>query len=128
MICLATFIIFSVLGIFSLKYRILAREAFRCVFRRVTLRPCDTSFNQKIKAKITAKLLSKKKIKLAHILHKYFELLSWIFTILLFLSLFFSAKKVFNLVKFGTCDPNSASCVFNRNDVNYGGDKCETKW
>jgi hypothetical protein len=121
MICLAAFIVFSVLGIFSLKYRKLAKEAFRCVFRRITLRPCDTDFNQRIKAKISARLLSGKKIRLARLWHKYFEALSWIFTILLLLSLFLSARSAFYLVKVGSCEPHSTNCIFSPGEVECGG-------
>ena len=127
MFCLVALIIFSILGIFSLKYRRLAKEAFHCVFRRITLRPCDTDFNQRIKAKIAGNLLARKKIKLARFWHKYFEVFSWIFIILLLLSLFFSARAVFNLAKFGSCDPHSTNCIFKPGVVECGGSKCKTK-
>jgi hypothetical protein len=57
MICLLALIVFSVLGIFSLSYRRLAKEAFDCVFRRLTFRPCRTNLKQRLKSKLTAKFL-----------------------------------------------------------------------
>lgn len=54
MLCLAALVVFSILGIFSASYRPLAREAFNCVFRKMTLRSCNTGFDQKIKTKLTS--------------------------------------------------------------------------
>ncbi|MDP1629426.1 MAG: hypothetical protein Q8L57_02285, partial [bacterium] len=47
--CLIALIILAFFSIFSVKYRVLTKEAFDCVFRRVTFRPCKTGFDQKIK-------------------------------------------------------------------------------
>ncbi|GMR19261.1 MAG: hypothetical protein BMS9Abin34_393 [Patescibacteria group bacterium] len=111
MLCLIALIVFSVLGIFSATHRQLAKEAFNCVFRRVTLRPCDTGFDQKIKGKIIGKLLAKSP-KLARGAHRFWEPLSWVMVILFFGSLFLSGRSVYNLVKFKTCDPaNPQSCI-----------------
>ena len=52
MFCIVAFIVLSILGIFSATNRALAREAMDCVFRRVTLRPCNTGFDEKMKARI----------------------------------------------------------------------------
>ena len=49
MACLIALIIFGIMGIFSASHRALAKEAFICVFKRVTFRPCDTGFKEKIK-------------------------------------------------------------------------------
>ncbi len=43
MICIFAFFVFAFLAIFSVTYRPLAKEAFECVFRRITLRPCETA-------------------------------------------------------------------------------------
>ena len=59
MFCLIALIIFSILGIFSATHRQLAKEALDCVFRRVTLRPCNTGFDKKVKGKVIGKLLNK---------------------------------------------------------------------
>jgi hypothetical protein len=104
--------VFAVLGIFSAKYRRWAKEAFNCVARRMILRPCNTGFNEKVKAKVTSKLLTKSP-KLAKFTHRYFEAISWVFTISMFVSMFYSAYSLYNLAYYGTCDPsNPGSCVF----------------
>ena len=56
MACLIALIIFGIMGIFSASHRALAKEAFICVFKRVTFRPCDTGFKEKIKGKISRNL------------------------------------------------------------------------
>lgn len=112
MACLIALIVFSVLGIFSATHRRLAKEAFDCVFRRVTLRPCDTGFDQKIKGKVTGGLLSKSP-RLAKGVYRFWEPLSWFLVIVFFISLFFSGQAVYNLVRYKTCDPQEPqNCVF----------------
>ena len=52
MFCIISFVVLSILGIFSATNRALARESLDCVLRRVTLRPCNTGFDEKMKARI----------------------------------------------------------------------------
>ena len=109
MICVIALFVFAVLGIFSAKYRSLAKEAFRCTFLKITLRPCDTQLDQKIKSKLVGRLLPKAP-NLAKFIYKRFDMLSTLFTLLLFASMAYSAYSIFNLVTLGTCDPNG-TCV-----------------
>jgi hypothetical protein len=110
-ICLVALLVFGVLGIFSVKYRSYAKEAFRCVSRRLTLRPCEGAFDQKLRGKITGKIL-KRSPALARAVHRHFEAISWTFTILLITSAAWTGYSAFNLVTFGSCDPASPGCVF----------------
>lgn len=110
MICIIALIVLAILSIFSAKYRSGAKEAFNCVFRRVTLRKCDTGFDRKMKLKITGKLMNKYP-SLSRVVYRHFEAISWIFTIILFVSLAFSVMGVYNLMVYGTCDPeNPQNC------------------
>ncbi len=123
-VCLAALVIFAVLGIFSAKYRRWAKEAFGCVARRLTLRPCEAGLNQRIRAKLTGKLL-RRAPKLARFTHKYFEPISWVFTIILFVSLFLTANGLYNLAVYGSCDPHSETCIFNPDvGVTCGSEHC----
>jgi hypothetical protein len=111
-ICIAAMVVFAFMGIFSARYRRWAKEAMDCVGRRVTLRPCKTEFNQKVRAKLASKLL-RKSPKAAKFAHSHFESISWIFTIILFVSLILTAGGLYNLFTYGTCDPaNPDSCIF----------------
>ena len=113
MLCLVALIIFLVLGIFSLTHRQLAKEAFDCVFKNITFRPCDTGFDEKIKGQILGKIVNKSPC-LAKNINRHWKLLSWILTILFFVSLFFSIKAVYNLAVYQTCTPdNPQSCILN---------------
>lgn len=103
MICVIALIVFSIMGIFSLTYRNLAKEAFDCVFRRITFRPCNTGFNQKIKSKIMAKLLNHS-VFVARVFNKYFEVFSWIFLILMVWSTFYTIKGGYNYYLYGSCN------------------------
>ncbi len=113
MICIIALIVFSILGIFSVKYRKLALTAFDCVFRRVTLRPCQSGMDRKLKNKLVG-LMSRKNVKLARFVVKRFELISWMFTILLILSIFFSARGIYFYVVYGNCNGEDSDgfCVF----------------
>lgn len=111
MFCLGALIVFSILGIFSASHRRLAKEAFECVFKRITFRPCTTGFDQKIKGRIIGKLLNRSP-KLARGINHLWEPISWFLVILFFLSLFFSGKSIFYLIKYKTCDPaNPENCI-----------------
>lgn len=111
-ICVIALVVFGVLGIFSARYRALAAEAFDCVFRKVTLRPCATNLNQRVRAKIVAKLFTRSP-KAAGIVRRNFEPLSWAFTILMLGSAVLTAEAGYNIWKYGTCTPsNPGECVF----------------
>jgi len=106
-------VVLAFLGIFSAKYRRWAKEAFDCVARRVTLRPCKTGFNEKVRAIVTGAIM-KRHAGIARFTHKHFESISWVFTISLFVSLAYTAYGMYNLATVGTCDPaNPDQCIFN---------------
>jgi len=108
-ICIVALVIFSFVSIFSARYRPLARDAFDCVFRMITFRPCKVKLEERIKTKVTTKLM--RVPKFARFFYKYFKVLSWIFTITFFASLIYSGYSLYNLFVHGSCDPNSDVCV-----------------
>jgi len=111
-LCIVALVVFAFLGIFSVRYRRLAGEAFDCVVRMATLRPCDTKLDERIRAKMMAKTF-KYSPAAAAALNKNFKALSWIFMILFFASLGYTIYGAYNLLTIGTCDPaNPASCIF----------------
>jgi len=110
--CLVALVVLAFMSIFSAKYRSWTKEAFDCVARRLTLRPCRTSFNEKVKAKITGTLM-KRNMGVARFTHKHFEAISWVFTIVMFVSLAYTAYGFYNLATIGTCDPITGNCIFN---------------
>lgn len=128
MICILALVVFSVLGIFSVSYRQLAKEAFDCVFKKLTFRKCTTGLDIKVKSQITG-LFMRKSPKAAKFIYKYFEVISWIFVIILIVSLFFSAQGVYNYAVYGNCNgPHDDSfCIFNPmgyGEVNCGSQHC----
>jgi len=112
-VCIVALVVFGILGIFSARYRKLAKEAFGCVFKMAMLKPCDTGFDQRIKSKVTTKLM--KVPPAARFVYKNFAIISWTFTISFFASLGYSAYGIYNLVVFGSCTPESpGTCVINQ--------------
>lgn len=129
MFCIVAFIVLSIISIFSVSHRALAKEAFDCVFRRVTLRPCNTGFQEKMKAQITGKLLMKSEI-LARLVNKNFELLSWILFITTVASIFWTGKGLYNFYMYGSCNGlnKSGFCALDptgaNNKISQAGGSC----
>jgi hypothetical protein len=121
-LCVIAMIVFGILGIFSAKYRMWAREAFGCVFKTIQLKPCDAKLDQRIKSKLIANLM-KFSPWLAKQVYKNFEILSWVFTIIFFASMAYSLYSVYNLIAFGSCSPGSY-CIFNPGANVTGGNVC----
>ena len=103
MICIVALIVFSLLGIFSATHRQMAKEALNCVFRRVTFRPCNTGFKEKIKSRMVAKLLNRS-VFLARVFNRYYEVFAWIFFILMIASTFYVVKGGYNYYLYGSCN------------------------
>lgn len=117
MFCIATFIVFGILSIFSAAYRPLAKAAWHCTWRRVTLRPCDISFNEEMRGKLLSKLVFRMP-RLAKILDRWLDWISFVFVALSIWSLLYTANAGLNYWVYGTCDPrNVESCVL-------GGEAC----
>jgi hypothetical protein len=56
MFCIAAFFVLAFLGIFSARYRSLAKKAWVCTARKTTFRKCDTSFKEDTKSLLLGKL------------------------------------------------------------------------
>lgn len=111
-ICIVALVVFAVMGIFSARYRDLAKESFDCVFRTVTLRPCRTNLDQRIKSKVTAKLMGRFP-KVAGFVYRNYGIISWIFVVLFFATLFLTIQGLFNLYVYGNCNgPAGGFCIF----------------
>jgi hypothetical protein len=119
MFCIISFVILSILGIFSASNRELARESLDCVLRRVTLRPCTTGFDEKMKAKILGVVINRSENG-ARFLNKNFEILSWVFFFLLLGSSVYSIRGLYLFYTTGSCSGANSSefCVFDPTGAN----------
>lgn len=113
MICIIALVVFGILGIFSASKREIAKEAWDCVTKRLTLRKCTTGLDKRLKAQITGKFMKKHK-KTAKFIYKYFEVFSWLFLILMVWSIIQSGISVYYFIEYGNCNgPGSNSfCLF----------------
>lgn len=113
MFCILSFVVLSILGIFSASNRALAKEALSCVGRRVTFRPCDTGFDEKIKAKILGKTINYSE-KLTRFFNKYFEALAWVFFAIMMAASIFFFRGLYLFYTTGSCNGlnNAAFCAF----------------
>ena len=113
MFCILSFIVLSILGIFSASNRALAKEALSCVGRRVTFRPCDTGFDEKIKAKILGKTINYSE-KLTRFFNKNFEALAWVFFAIMLAASIFFFRGLYLFYTTGSCNGlnETAFCAF----------------
>ena len=131
MFCIIAFIVLSIIGIFNVSYRELAKEAYECVFRRITFRPCNTGFKEKMQAKLVGKLLTRS-VLAARFLNKHFELLAWLLFITTIASVFWTGKGLFNFYMYGSCNGlnKSGFCALDpkgeNNKVSQTGGSCGT--
>lgn len=120
MFCIAAFIVLLILGAFSARYRGYLRRAWGCTVRRVTFRPCDTSFSQDVKDHMLAPVAARRPglVRPAAIAIEIAALLIIVTTIL---SAYVVAKGATNLWVYGTCDKaNSQGCVLGSSSCSIG--------
>lgn len=112
MACFVAFAVLAVMGIFSSTHRVLAKEALACIGRRVTLRPCDTGFREKIQGRLVG-FLMRRSVIVARLVNKHFEILAWIFFIVTVWSLVVSVEGAYNFYRYGSCNglQDSSFCV-----------------
>ncbi len=110
-LCIVALFVFAILGIFSVRYRKLAVEAFDCAVRKVVFRPCESKLDERIRSKIVAKVLVKSP-KAASFLNKNFEVFSLALFVLTLSSTGYIIYGVYNLLTIGTCDPITGTCIF----------------
>ncbi|NMB91073.1 MAG: thioredoxin domain-containing protein [Chloroflexi bacterium] len=127
MFCIVAFVVLSILGIFSATHRELAHEALDCVFRRVTLRPCNTGFDEKMKARILGSVITRSETA-ARFLNKNFELLAWVFFLLMLTSGAYTLRSGYLFYVTGSCNGlnSSAFCVFDPTESNNQVSTSET--
>ena len=113
MFCIIAFVVLSILGIFSAANRALAHEAMDCVLRRVTFRPCNTGFDEKMKAKILGAVIMRSE-GVARFISKYFEVLAWVFFILILGASVMFTRGLYLFYVTGSCNGlnQKAFCVF----------------
>jgi protein-disulfide isomerase len=119
MFCIVSFLVLSILGIFSASNRELARESLDCVLRRVTLRPCNTGFDEKMKAKILGVVIVRSE-KAARFINRFFEPLSWVFFVAMLISLVFFVRGLYLFYATGSCngENSTAFCIFDPTGAN----------
>jgi protein-disulfide isomerase len=113
MFCIVAFLILAVMGIFSASCRQLAREAWSCVFKRVTFRPCTTGFDERMKSRILGSVINRSETA-ARLLNRNFELLSWTMFVLMAASSLFAARGIYLFYVTGSCSGlnETSFCLF----------------
>lgn len=106
--------VFVILGLFSVKYRKLARESIECIWRMTTFRPCKSSLDERLRSDITGKLM-KRTPTLAKLFYKHYKLLVVIVVLLMIASTYLTAIGVYNYVQYGNCNgaDSTTFCIVN---------------
>lgn len=112
-LCLIALPIFAILGIFSIKYRKLAKDSLHCLFRTATLRKCESGLDDQIKAGITGRLL-KFSPPAAKFFYRHYKLISLLILALFIWSGVEGVAGTINYVKYGNCNgpESSGFCIF----------------
>ena len=109
------------MAIFSAKYRPLAKDAFRCVFLRMTMRPCEVGLDQKIRIEIVSNIFERSPAA-AKLVNRHFEAISWSMLIITVLSFAYSAYGLYNFYYYGNCEGpiSTGACILNDITGDYG--------
>ncbi|MFB6217103.1 MAG: hypothetical protein ABEJ72_09085 [Candidatus Aenigmatarchaeota archaeon] len=115
MICLLALIVFSVLGIFSARYRQLARQAFRCVVQKGQGNPCKVDLDRRMRNEIIGRAMDYD-TRLASFIQSRFRLLSALVLIAMIAALIYSGISIYNWIIYGNCHGPAAStgCTLNQ--------------
>ncbi|MFB6180308.1 MAG: hypothetical protein ABEJ93_00360 [Candidatus Nanohalobium sp.] len=108
MICVASFIVSAVLGLFFERHREIAKQSFSCLKQRVKTGECEADFETRLKSSIVSKAMKRDK-RLARFLNNYMEQISWALIILFAVSAAYMALGIFNFLMFGNCNGAEAS-------------------
>lgn len=130
MLCIAAFIIFlllyPILGIFSADYRYLFKKSWECVFKKITLKPCDINLGQELKSRLLSKIIFKYP-KLTKMLDKSFDFLAFLLVLVSIWSLIYMLVAGLNLLVYDTCTPKNvegcsltgSSCGINQSKLTF---------
>lgn len=110
MLCIVAFFVVLVLSAVSAKYRKLLGKAWGCFSRRVTFRPCDSTFRDEVKDQLLAPLALKAP-RLVAPASVGIEVVAWLMGLSLVWSLYIVAVSGLNLAVYGTCNKQDpAAC------------------
>lgn len=104
MFCIVAFVIFAILSIFSASYRPIAKKAWSCVWKRITLTPCDLDLQEEIKSRLLSKLIFSHP-KVARFIDRWMNLFALLFVGLSIWSLLVVANGALNYYVYDTCSP-----------------------
>ncbi|MCI4659647.1 DsbA family protein [Cryobacterium zhongshanensis] len=110
MFCIAAFIVLLFMAAVSARYRKYLAKAWNCTFRRMTFRPCDTTFKQDMKDHLLAPIAARRPglVKPASI---GLEVVAVLIILTTIWSGYEVVKSGVNLYVYGTCNKqDSASC------------------
>ncbi|MEK6858534.1 MAG: hypothetical protein AABX53_01320 [Nanoarchaeota archaeon] len=113
-LCWIALPVFVLLGLFSVKYRRLAKESLDCIWRMTTFRPCRSSLDERLRSDITGTLM-KRTPRLARLFYHQYKVISILFLILMIASTYVTGIGIYNYIQYGNCNgaDSTAFCVIN---------------
>lgn len=131
MLCIALFVLFLVLfpflGFFQ-GYRLWFRKAWKCVWLKTTLRPCDQDLAEEVQQAVFSKLFffsprlaQSAKVAMPVVVYGFAFLTIW--------STYSVIETGLNLYVYGTCNPSSGeSCALSGGACGAGADERPMVW
>jgi len=112
MLCIASFIVLLFTSAISAKHRKLLKKAWECTTKRVTRKPCDSSFGEEVRNSILAPLAIRAP-RLVKPVSGAITVFAWVTVISFIISLYLIFISILNLVAFGSCNrTNPDACSF----------------
>lgn len=110
LLALIFIILYPILGIFSKSFRVNAKKAISCAFKRATLRKCDDDFGKEFKDKFLSKLIFKYP-RVAKFFDKTLSFWLLLIVVINIVGLIYFLVGALNLFVYDTCYPtNGESC------------------
>lgn len=102
-LCLIALPVFAILGIFSLRYRKLTKDALHCLFRTATLRKCESDLDDRIRSNISGHLL-RYSPRTGAFFYKHYRLISFLILALFIWSAYAGGVGIYNYALYGNCN------------------------
>lgn len=123
MFCIFAFVVFLILGIFSARYRGLAKKSWKCVGTKLTFRTCDISLKEEIRSQFIGSFIVKYP-RFARFMDRWAETIAFIFVALSIWSLLVVINSGINYYVYDTCSPSDPeSCTLSSGACGIGAYK-----
>lgn len=113
-LCWIALPVFAVLGVFSAKYRKLAKDSLECIFNTIRLKKCSSGLDDRIRSDIAGAVM-KYSPRTAGFFYNNYAVISWLLVVAFIWSFIAGAIGVYNYAQYGNCNgpEETGFCLLN---------------